>query len=192
MPRMMAPSIVSAMARLSLVLGSAGSNRIARPCCRRSSRRSSHDMDAEGRARPAGARGRWRVCTPSGHRPERARRRAEDEQIVRFARLNLFFGGVQAVRRRGGLLSGAGDPRRGGVAVAREATVRGPIALGWWPRRASWPAVAASRPRLFIVRPQRQRPGARLTLLVNEEGGVAATGAQAETEAIRSWCRRGR
>jgi gamma-glutamyltranspeptidase len=37
---------------------------------------------------------------------------------VRFAELNLFFGGVQAVRRRGQTLSGAGDPRRGGVAVS--------------------------------------------------------------------------
>jgi len=35
----------------------------------------------------------------------------------RFGALNLFFGGVQAVLRAGGRLSGAGDPRRGGVAV---------------------------------------------------------------------------
>jgi gamma-glutamyltranspeptidase/glutathione hydrolase len=39
-------------------------------------------------------------------------------QIVRFAARNLFFGGVQAVQRRGEELSGAGDPRRGGVAVS--------------------------------------------------------------------------
>jgi gamma-glutamyltranspeptidase/glutathione hydrolase len=38
--------------------------------------------------------------------------------VVRFAALNLFFGGVQAVLRRGEVLSGAGDPRRGGVALA--------------------------------------------------------------------------
>jgi gamma-glutamyltranspeptidase len=37
--------------------------------------------------------------------------------VVRFARLNLFFGGVQAVQLRDGELTGAGDPRRGGVAV---------------------------------------------------------------------------
>ena len=37
--------------------------------------------------------------------------------VVRFTSLNLFFGGVQAVRRRDGELTGAGDPRRGGVAV---------------------------------------------------------------------------
>jgi gamma-glutamyltranspeptidase len=39
------------------------------------------------------------------------------EQIVEFGELNLFFGGVQAVLRRGDVLEGAGDPRRGGVAV---------------------------------------------------------------------------
>jgi gamma-glutamyltranspeptidase / glutathione hydrolase len=39
-------------------------------------------------------------------------------QVVRFSGLNLFFGGVQAVRRRGTELTGAGDPRRGGVAVS--------------------------------------------------------------------------
>ena len=38
--------------------------------------------------------------------------------VVRFPELNLFFGGVQAVRRRGRVLTGAGDPRRGGVAVS--------------------------------------------------------------------------
>ena len=38
-------------------------------------------------------------------------------QVVRFGSRNLFFGGVQAVLCRGGELEGAGDPRRGGVAV---------------------------------------------------------------------------
>jgi len=41
-----------------------------------------------------------------------------DAHIVRFGAPNLFFGGVQAVLRRGAELTGAGDPRRGGVAVA--------------------------------------------------------------------------
>jgi gamma-glutamyltranspeptidase/glutathione hydrolase len=41
-----------------------------------------------------------------------------EREVVRFHDLNLFFGGVQAVQRRGGELIGAGDPRRGGVAVA--------------------------------------------------------------------------
>jgi gamma-glutamyltranspeptidase/glutathione hydrolase len=39
------------------------------------------------------------------------------EQLVEFHDLNLFFGGVQAVLRRDGEIEGAGDPRRGGVAV---------------------------------------------------------------------------
>jgi gamma-glutamyltranspeptidase / glutathione hydrolase len=37
--------------------------------------------------------------------------------IVEFGDLNLFFGGVQAVLRRDRTIEGAGDPRRGGVAV---------------------------------------------------------------------------
>jgi gamma-glutamyltranspeptidase / glutathione hydrolase len=41
----------------------------------------------------------------------------EDRRVVAFHALNLFFGGVQAVQRRDGQLLGAGDPRRGGVAV---------------------------------------------------------------------------
>jgi gamma-glutamyltranspeptidase/glutathione hydrolase len=43
---------------------------------------------------------------------------AGEREVVRFHELNLFFGGVQAVQRRGAELLGAGDPRRGGVAVA--------------------------------------------------------------------------
>jgi gamma-glutamyltranspeptidase/glutathione hydrolase len=40
--------------------------------------------------------------------------------VVAFRDRNLFFGGVQAVERERvtGALSGAGDPRRGGAAVA--------------------------------------------------------------------------
>ena len=46
--------------------------------------------------------------------------RAAGRDIVAFRARNLFFGGVQAVERdpATGALSGAGDPRRGGVAVA--------------------------------------------------------------------------
>jgi gamma-glutamyltranspeptidase/glutathione hydrolase len=42
---------------------------------------------------------------------------AREAQVVEFGELNLFFGGVQAVLRRGDAIDGAGDPRRGGVAV---------------------------------------------------------------------------
>jgi len=37
--------------------------------------------------------------------------------VTQFVAPNLFFGGVQAVEFRDGLISGGGDPRRGGVAV---------------------------------------------------------------------------
>jgi gamma-glutamyltranspeptidase/glutathione hydrolase len=40
-----------------------------------------------------------------------------DRRLVSFGARNLFFGGVQAVQSRDGSYSGAGDPRRGGVAV---------------------------------------------------------------------------
>jgi gamma-glutamyltranspeptidase/glutathione hydrolase len=46
---------------------------------------------------------------------------ADTRALVRFSARNLFFGGAQAVQRdpRTGILSGGGDPRRGGaVAVA--------------------------------------------------------------------------
>jgi gamma-glutamyltranspeptidase/glutathione hydrolase len=43
--------------------------------------------------------------------------RVDDMEVVRFGALNLFFGGVQAVQSRADGISGAGDPRRGGVAV---------------------------------------------------------------------------
>jgi gamma-glutamyltranspeptidase/glutathione hydrolase len=33
---------------------------------------------------------------------------------------SLFFGGVHAVQRDGGRLSGAGDPRRGGTSLVRD------------------------------------------------------------------------
>ena len=40
--------------------------------------------------------------------------------VLRFAERNLFFGGAQAVERdrESGTLSGGGDPRRAGAAVA--------------------------------------------------------------------------
>ena len=41
-----------------------------------------------------------------------------EREVVRFHAPNLFFGGVQAVHSSGGRLTGAGDPRRGGVAVS--------------------------------------------------------------------------
>jgi gamma-glutamyltranspeptidase/glutathione hydrolase len=116
MPSMMAPSIVMRDGDVELVLGSAGSNRIRSAILQTIVAVVDHAL-------PVGAA----VAAPRVHfeggvlyaEPgidERALA-AVDGHVVRFGARNLFFGGVQAVLRRGDELSGAGDPRRGGVAV---------------------------------------------------------------------------
>ncbi len=117
MPSMMAPSVVLRDGDVELVLGSAGSNRIRSALLQTIVGVVDHEL----RAPEA-------VSAPRAHfeggivyhepgieltgRPGMAQR-----DVVRFHGLNLFFGGVQAVQRRGEELIGAGDPRRGGVAV---------------------------------------------------------------------------
>ena len=115
MPSMMAPSIVLRDGEVELVLGSAGSNRIRSALLQTIVGAVDHDLDA-----------REAVDAPRVHfesgviyaEPGIALEELERDgaQVVRFSGLNLFFGGVQAVRRRGAVLTGAGDPRRGGVA----------------------------------------------------------------------------
>jgi gamma-glutamyltranspeptidase / glutathione hydrolase len=121
MPSMMAPSVVMRDGDVELVLGSAGSNRIRSALLQTIVGAVDHDLDA-----------RAAVDAPRVHLEDgvlyaepgiadealAAAAAGHAEEIVRFADLNLFFGGVQAVRRRDGLLGGAGDPRRGGVAVS--------------------------------------------------------------------------
>jgi gamma-glutamyltranspeptidase/glutathione hydrolase len=116
MPSMMAPTVVMRDGEVELVLGSAGSNRIRSALLQTIVGVVDRGLDApeavdaprvhfeDGSvfAEPgidlAAVEGRW--------------------PTVRFAAINLFFGGVQAALRRDGVLSGAGDPRRGGVAVS--------------------------------------------------------------------------
>jgi gamma-glutamyltranspeptidase/glutathione hydrolase len=114
MPSMMAPSIAMRDGEVELVLGSAGSNRI------RSALLQTLIGVVDGGLGVAEA-----VRAPRVH--------FEDGTVyaepgidlaplggelptVSFSTLNLFFGGVQAALRRDGVLSGAGDPRRGGAA----------------------------------------------------------------------------
>jgi len=116
MPSMMAPSIVLRGEQVELVLGSAGSNRIRSALLQTIVGAVDHGM----RARDA-------VAAPRVHfengvlyaEPgiDLGELRLTDMRLVRFGALNLFFGGVQAVQRRPDGISGAGDPRRGGVAV---------------------------------------------------------------------------
>jgi gamma-glutamyltranspeptidase / glutathione hydrolase len=116
MPSMMAPSVVMRDGEVELVLGSAGSNRI----------RSALLQTIVGVV-DHGLRVRDAVDAPRVHF-ENGVVFAEpgidvegltgNERIVRFGSPNLFFGGVQAALRQGAVTTGAGDPRRGGVAVS--------------------------------------------------------------------------
>jgi gamma-glutamyltranspeptidase/glutathione hydrolase len=119
MPSMMAPTVVLGEGGVELVLGSAGSNRI----------RSAILQTIVG-AVDHGRRAREAVEAPRLHlegdtlyvEPGIAvdATTAAGRTIAPFRALNLFFGGVQAVERdpATGALTGAGDPRRGGAAVA--------------------------------------------------------------------------
>ena len=114
MPSMMAPSVVMRDGEVELVLGSAGSNRIRSALLQTIV----GVVDRELGVREA-------VDAPRVHFEDGVVFAEpgldldgldERLRVVRFGSLNLFFGGVQAALRRGPRLTGAGDPRRGGVA----------------------------------------------------------------------------
>lgn len=122
MPSMMAPSLVLRAGQVELVLGSAGSNRIRSALLQTIVGVVDHALDV-----------REAVCAPRAHFEDGivyhepgidlTGHLEGEREIVGFHAPNLFFGGVQAVQRRNngdgdGELIGAGDPRRGGVAVA--------------------------------------------------------------------------
>ena len=138
---MMAPSVVMRDGEVELVLGSAGSNRIRSALLQTIVGVVDHGMSARaavdaprvhyedgvfysepgidldelsGWDTPVG--GENAPAATAGMAPTPAA--VKDTRIVRFHSLNLFFGGVQAVQRSGEGLTGAGDPRRGGVAVS--------------------------------------------------------------------------
>jgi len=121
-PSMMAPTVVLGDGRAEIALGSAGSNRI----------RSAILQTILGIV-DDGLEAQWAVSRPRLHyeggvveaepgvEPEALDAlAAEGWRVQCWAEQNLYFGGVQAVARdpQTGELSGGGDPRRGGVAVA--------------------------------------------------------------------------
>ena len=117
MPSMMAPSVVMREGEVELVLGSAGSNRIRSALLQTIVGVVDRGLSAPEAVRaPRAHFEKGIVYHEPGLEPS-AGAAGEDREVVRFHDLNLFFGGVQAVERRDGELSGAGDPRRGGVAV---------------------------------------------------------------------------
>ncbi len=116
MPSMMAPSVVMRGGEVELVLGSAGSNRIRSALLQTIVAVIDHGLDV--RAAVEAPRVHFEDDTLFVEPGVDVGELGGGVPIVRFTRLNLFFGGVQAVLRRDGRASGAGDPRRGGVAVA--------------------------------------------------------------------------
>ncbi|HMD56124.1 MAG TPA: gamma-glutamyltransferase [Solirubrobacteraceae bacterium] len=116
MPSMMAPTVVMRAGEVELVLGSAGSSRIRSALLQTIVGVVDHGLGARAAVRAP------RLHFEDGTlfaEPGIALEGMDDAlRVVRFAALNLFFGGVQAALRREGKLSGAGDPRRGGVAVS--------------------------------------------------------------------------
>jgi gamma-glutamyltranspeptidase/glutathione hydrolase len=119
MPSMMAPTAVLGADGIELVLGSAGSNRIRSAILQTIAGAVDHGLDA--RAAVEAPRVHFEdgvVYAEPGVDVERLR--AAGHVVSLFRGRNLFFGGVQAVERRAGsgALTGAGDSRRGGAAVA--------------------------------------------------------------------------
>ncbi len=112
---MMAPSVVTRDGEVELVLGSAGSNRIRSALLQTIVGVVDHGLGAL--AAVEAPRVHFEDGTLYAEPGIELGEFAGELAVVRFATLSLFFGGVQAVLRRDGRLSGAGDPRRGGVAV---------------------------------------------------------------------------
>ena len=118
MPSMMAPTVVLASpgGDVELVLGSAGSNRIRSALLQTIVGVLDHGLPADAAVRaPRMHFEDGRVYLEPGVDAGPLARAGY--ALTSFRGPNLFFGGVQAVQRRDGTIVGAGDPRRGGVAV---------------------------------------------------------------------------
>jgi gamma-glutamyltranspeptidase/glutathione hydrolase len=115
MPSMMAPTIVLRDGEVELVLGSAGSNRIRSALLQTIIGVIDHGLGvAEAVQAP---RVHFEDGTVYAEPGIDLTPLAAELPTISFSAPNLFFGGVQAALRRDGVLSGAGDPRRGGAAL---------------------------------------------------------------------------
>ena len=122
-PSMMAPTVVLRDGEIELGLGSAGSNRIRSAILQTIVRAVEQGMGADEAVRAPRLHFEQGVVQAEPGVDERALARLEARglPVLRRPAINLFFGGVQAVTRERvtGVLSGGGDPRRGGsVALA--------------------------------------------------------------------------
>jgi gamma-glutamyltranspeptidase/glutathione hydrolase len=116
MPSMMAPTVVLRDGEVELVLGSAGSNRIRSALLQTIV--GVVDRGLSVREAVEAPRVHFEDATVFAEPGLDLDGLAPDARLVRFGALNLFFGGVQAALARDSRLTGAGDPRRGGVAVS--------------------------------------------------------------------------
>jgi gamma-glutamyltranspeptidase/glutathione hydrolase len=120
MPSMMAPTaVVGEDGEVEVALGSAGSNRIRSALLQTVVNVVDHRMRAaEAVLAPRLHYEAGVVYAEPGVPLDEVR--ATGHRVTAFRERNLFFGGVQAVERdpATGVLSGGGDPRRGGAAVA--------------------------------------------------------------------------
>jgi gamma-glutamyltranspeptidase / glutathione hydrolase len=118
-PSMMAPTVVLGDGEIELGLGSAGSNRIRSAIVQTIVRAVEEGMGAGDAVRAPRLHFEQGIVQAEPGMDEEALRRIEADgvPVLRRPRINLFFGGVQAVARdpRSGDLSGGGDPRRGGA-----------------------------------------------------------------------------
>jgi gamma-glutamyltranspeptidase/glutathione hydrolase len=118
MPSMMAPTVVLGDGGVELVLGSAGSNRIRSAILQTIVGIVDHGLDARAAVEAPRLHLEQQTvyCEPGIDLSDLD----ETYAYAPFRAPNLFFGGVQAVDRdpATGGLTGAGDPRRGGAAVA--------------------------------------------------------------------------
>jgi gamma-glutamyltranspeptidase/glutathione hydrolase len=117
-PSMMAPSVVLREGQIELGLGSAGSNRIRSAILQTIVRVVEEGMSAGDAVHAPRLHFEQGIVQAEPGIDEAALARIEGRGIpvLRRPRINLFFGGVQAVAhdRIDGSLSGGGDPRRGG------------------------------------------------------------------------------
>jgi gamma-glutamyltranspeptidase/glutathione hydrolase len=117
LPSMMAPTVVMRDGLPELVLGSAGANRIRSAILQVIV--GALDLGLDAAAAVEAPRLHYEdglVYVEPGIDVDALE--AAGLTVAQFRDRNLFFGGVQAVERRDGELTGGGDPRRGGAAVA--------------------------------------------------------------------------
>ncbi len=118
-PSMMAPTVVLREGEVALGIGSAGSNRIRSAILQTVVRAVEQGMPVAAAVEAPRLHFEQGLlqAEPGIDEAALARLEARGVPVARRPEINLFFGGVQAVARDSvsGVLSGGGDPRRGGA-----------------------------------------------------------------------------